>query len=121
MSDGAASTPPPTAELSREAIARVDRSGQLDDVLGTPEHLRDALWRVESAIMQDWDTSAGLVVAGMGGSAVGGARARGSPPTRRVRSSSRAPAPSPLGRRPTRWFCARATRATPRRRSPATS
>ena len=65
-----------TAELSREAIARVDRSGQLGDVLALPEHLRDALWRVESAIMQDWDTSAGLVVAGMGGSAIGGALAR---------------------------------------------
>ncbi|HYM44674.1 MAG TPA: bifunctional phosphoglucose/phosphomannose isomerase [Solirubrobacteraceae bacterium] len=64
------------ATLSREAIARVDVSGQLEDVLGLPEHLRDALWRVESAIMPDWDTSAGLVVAGMGGSAIGGALAR---------------------------------------------
>ena len=45
-------------------------------MLALPEHLRDALWRVESAIMQDWDTSAGLVVAGMGGSAIGGALAR---------------------------------------------
>ena len=62
--------------LSREAIARVDVSGQLEDVLALPEHLRDALWRVESAIMQGWDTSAGLVVAGMGGSAIGGALAR---------------------------------------------
>jgi glucose/mannose-6-phosphate isomerase len=62
--------------LSREAIARVDTSGQLEDVLALPEHLRDAAWRVESAIMQDWDTSAGLVVAGMGGSAIGGALAR---------------------------------------------
>ena len=54
----------------------MDISGQLGDVLALPEHLRDALWRVESAIMQDWDTSAGLVVAGMGGSAIGGALAR---------------------------------------------
>ena len=45
-------------------------------MLALPEHLRDALWRVESAIMEDWDTSAGLVVAGMGGSAIGGALAR---------------------------------------------
>ena len=59
--------------LSRETIAEVDASDQLGDVLALPEHLRDALWRVESAIMQDWDTSAGLVVAGMGGSAIGGA------------------------------------------------
>ena len=64
------------ATLSREAIARVDSSGQLEDVLALPEQLRDALWRVESAIMPDWDTSEGLVVAGMGGSAIGGALAR---------------------------------------------
>jgi glucose/mannose-6-phosphate isomerase len=63
-------------ELTREAIARIDPSGQLEDVLALPEHLRDALWRVESAIMQGWDTAAGLVVAGMGGSAIGGALAR---------------------------------------------
>src|SRR5437660_1850873 len=62
--------------LSRAAIARVDSSDQLSDVLTLPEHLRDALWRVESAIMQEWDTTAGLVVAGMGGSAIGGALAR---------------------------------------------
>ncbi|HTZ87575.1 MAG TPA: bifunctional phosphoglucose/phosphomannose isomerase, partial [Solirubrobacteraceae bacterium] len=76
MSEGAPSATPMAEELSREEIGRVDSSGQLDDVLGMPEHLRDALWRVESAIMQDWDTSAGLVVAGMGGSAIGGALAR---------------------------------------------
>src|SRR5271166_3307142 len=63
-------------ELSRALIAEVDPSDQLGDVLALPEQLRDALWRVESAIMQDWDTSAGLVVAGMGGSAIGGALAR---------------------------------------------
>ncbi len=63
------------ATLTREAIAEVDRSGQLGDVLALPEHLRDALWRVESAIMNEWDTPGGLVVAGMGGSAIGGALA----------------------------------------------
>jgi glucose/mannose-6-phosphate isomerase len=61
--------------LSREAIAAIDPTGQLDDVLALPEHLRDALWRVESAIMNEWDTPGGLVVAGMGGSAIGGALA----------------------------------------------
>ena len=65
-----------TDVLTRAAIEQVDVSGQLGDVLALPEHLRDALWRSESAIMQDWDTSAGLVVAGMGGSAIGGALAR---------------------------------------------
>jgi glucose/mannose-6-phosphate isomerase len=63
------------AALTREAIAEVDSSGQLGDVLALPEHLRDALWRVESAIMNEWDTPGGLVVAGMGGSAIGGALA----------------------------------------------
>jgi glucose/mannose-6-phosphate isomerase len=62
--------------LSREAIARIDLSDQLGAVLSLPEHLRDALWRVESAIMNEWDTPGGLVVAGMGGSAIGGALAR---------------------------------------------
>ena len=36
-------------DLSREAIAQLDPSGQLNDILDLPEHLRDALWRVESA------------------------------------------------------------------------
>jgi glucose/mannose-6-phosphate isomerase len=77
MSDSAPTAATPgTDSLSREAIARVDSSGQLADVLALPEHLRDALWRVESAIMGEWDTPGGLVVAGMGGSAIGGALAR---------------------------------------------
>ncbi|HTW41668.1 MAG TPA: bifunctional phosphoglucose/phosphomannose isomerase [Solirubrobacteraceae bacterium] len=76
MSDGGATATPTAQELSRASIARIDPSNQLGDVLALPEHLRDALWRVESAIMQDWDTAAGLVVAGMGGSAIGGALAR---------------------------------------------
>ena len=77
MTDGRPAAPTSTTEaLSREAIARVDASNQLNDVLALPEHLRDALWRVESAIMGEWDTPGGLVVAGMGGSAIGGALAR---------------------------------------------
>src|SRR3954452_16206813 len=43
----------------------------LDDVLAIPEHLRDALWRVESARLAPAE-AAGLLVCGMGGSAVGG-------------------------------------------------
>ena len=76
MSDGGLAATGTDVQLTRESIARIDPSGQLGDVLAMPEHLRDALWRVESAIMQDWDTPAGLVVAGMGGSAIGGALAR---------------------------------------------
>jgi glucose/mannose-6-phosphate isomerase len=58
--------------LSREAIAAVDPTGQLADILDLPEHLRDALWRVESAAIAPQDSPGGLVVAGMGGSAIGG-------------------------------------------------
>jgi glucose/mannose-6-phosphate isomerase len=65
-----------TADLSREAIASIDTSGQLEDILALPDHLRDALWRVESAKLEPHDAPAGLIVAGMGGSAIGGALAR---------------------------------------------
>ena len=49
-----------------------DRSNQLDDVLALPDHLGDALWRVESARIEPFDAPGGLVVCGMGGSAIGG-------------------------------------------------
>jgi glucose/mannose-6-phosphate isomerase len=49
-----------------------DRSNQLDDVLALPDHLSDALWRVESARIRPFDAPGGLVVCGMGGSAIGG-------------------------------------------------
>ena len=61
-----------TGSLSAEAIAAVDSSHQFGDVQGLPEHLRDALWRVESANLGPQDSPGGLVVAGMGGSAIGG-------------------------------------------------
>ena len=63
-------------ELTRETVAAVDSTGQLGDILAIPDHLRDALWRVESANLEQHDAEGGLVVAGMGGSAVGGALAR---------------------------------------------
>jgi glucose/mannose-6-phosphate isomerase len=43
----------------------------LDDVLAIPDHLRDALWRVDSARLESAD-AAGLLVCGLGGSAIGG-------------------------------------------------
>jgi glucose/mannose-6-phosphate isomerase len=66
------------ASLTRAGIAQVDRTGLLDDILAIPEHLRDALWRVESAsgLMEGWDSPGGLIVAGMGPSAIGGGLAR---------------------------------------------
>ncbi len=42
-----------------------------DDILAIPDHLSDALWRVESARLEPFET-AGLAVCGMGGSAIGG-------------------------------------------------
>jgi glucose/mannose-6-phosphate isomerase len=44
----------------------------IDDVLGIPDQLRDALWRIESARLERPAPSAGLFVCGMGGSAIGG-------------------------------------------------
>ena len=46
-------------------------STMIDDVLGLPDQLRDALWRIESARLEGAD-AAGLMVCGMGGSAIGG-------------------------------------------------
>ena len=58
-----------------DEIRALDSSGQLDDVLALPDHLRDALWRVESAGLEEAEAR-GLVVCGMGGSAIGGMLAR---------------------------------------------
>src|SRR3954451_18882742 len=43
----------------------------IDDVLGIPDQLRDALWRIESARLEPFEAD-GLLVCGMGGSAIGG-------------------------------------------------
>jgi glucose/mannose-6-phosphate isomerase len=43
----------------------------LDEILAIPDHLRDALWRVESARLESRE-AAGVMVCGMGGSAIGG-------------------------------------------------
>ena len=64
------------AALDSAAVAEVDSTGQAADILGLPDHLEDALWRVEAASLQPAGTAGGLIVAGMGGSGVGGALAR---------------------------------------------
>ena len=61
--------------IALEQIRALDPSGQLDDVLALPDHLRDALWRVESAGLEPAEAR-GLIVCGMGGSAIGGVLAR---------------------------------------------
>ena len=48
----------------------------LDDVLDIPNHIRDAIWRIDSAGLQP-RPSVGFMVCGMGGSAIGGELARG--------------------------------------------
>jgi glucose/mannose-6-phosphate isomerase len=60
------------AALDAKAVAAVDSTGQAEDMLDLGVHLRDAVWRVESAALTPIDAPGGLIVAGMGGSAVGG-------------------------------------------------
>jgi glucose/mannose-6-phosphate isomerase len=57
--------------MSLEKLRGLDSAHQLDSVLAIPDHLRDALWRIESARLQPAE-SAGVMVCGMGGSAIGG-------------------------------------------------
>jgi glucose/mannose-6-phosphate isomerase len=54
-----------------ERLRELDSSKQLDAVLATPDHLRDALWRIESAKLEPAE-AAGVMICGMGGSAIGG-------------------------------------------------
>jgi glucose/mannose-6-phosphate isomerase len=67
----------------------VDPAGMVDDVLAQPQQLGDALWRVQSAEVGKRDMPGGLVVCGMGGSAIGGdlaAAALGDRATRPIRT-----------------------------------
>jgi glucose/mannose-6-phosphate isomerase len=83
-----------------QPIREVDSAGQLDDVLGLPDQLGDALWRFESTGIGDLRAN-GLAVCGMGGSGIGGALARAalgerlSRPLRVVRDYALAPWASP--------------------------
>jgi glucose/mannose-6-phosphate isomerase len=61
-----------STDLSRPAIEAVDPEGMLGDVLAQPLQLGDALWRAQSAGIGKHDRPGGLVVCGMGGSAIGG-------------------------------------------------
>jgi glucose/mannose-6-phosphate isomerase len=65
------------AVLDRAAVAAVDSTNQIDEILDLHIHLLDALWRVDSAGIKGCDTTGGIIVAGMGGSAVGGRLAAG--------------------------------------------
>jgi glucose/mannose-6-phosphate isomerase len=63
-------------ELDSAAVQAADPSGQAAEILDLPVHLRDALWRVDSAGLARRRARDGLVVAGMGGSGIGGRLAR---------------------------------------------
>ena len=65
------------AALDSAAVAAVDSTGQVAEILDLSTHLRDALWRVDSAGIKPVEAPGGLIVAGMGGSAVGARLARG--------------------------------------------
>ena len=112
---------------TREQIERVDaarlgrrRAGDADAPRGRAVAGRVGVARAGCSPAST--ASAPLLVCGMGGSAIGGDLADGGarrPPdaSRCARSAATSCRP---GRRPTRSCCARATPATPRRRSPAT-
>jgi glucose/mannose-6-phosphate isomerase len=63
------------APLDRDLVSSLDPGHLIDDILHLSEHLGDALWRVDTAALELADTPGGLVVAGVGGSAIGGALA----------------------------------------------
>jgi glucose/mannose-6-phosphate isomerase len=67
---------PELRTLSRDEVAVVDSTGQAAEICDIGTHLRDALWRVDSAGLGGLEAPGGLVVAGMGGSAVGGRLAK---------------------------------------------
>ena len=58
------------SSLDAAAVAAVDTSGLAGDILAMPEHIEDAMWRAESAMLTP-STAENLVVCGMGGSAIG--------------------------------------------------
>lgn len=58
-------------KLSRDEIAAVDPGGMLGDVLAQPAQYEDAIWRTESANVPRRAFARGVVICGMGGSAIG--------------------------------------------------
>jgi glucose/mannose-6-phosphate isomerase len=73
------------SDLSRAAVDAADPGKMVDYVLAQPGQLADAVWRADSAGFPE--PGAGVVVAGMGGSAIGGnlAAAASGRPIRTVR------------------------------------
>jgi glucose/mannose-6-phosphate isomerase len=55
----------------RTRLAELDSGDQYGATMALPDHLRDALWRFSSAKIEPFEAS-GLLICGMGGSAIGG-------------------------------------------------
>ena len=53
-------------------LRALDSEGLLDTALALPDHLSDALWRIESARLKPLPDASAAIVCGMGGSAIGG-------------------------------------------------
>ena len=85
-------------ELTRQAIEALDSGSVLEDALAMPHQLGDALWRVESAGIERADRPRGLVVCGMGGSAIGGDLAAAA-----IGSRAQAPLVTSRGYAPPSW------------------
>jgi glucose/mannose-6-phosphate isomerase len=65
-----------TEPLAAQVIGIADSYGLVDDVLAQPAHFRDALRRVESLTLEQRERAGGMLVCGMGGSAIGADLAR---------------------------------------------
>jgi glucose/mannose-6-phosphate isomerase len=70
------------SDLSRAAVEAADPDRMIDDVLAQPGQLADAVWRADSAGFRPADGD--LVIAGMGGSAIGGDLAAAIVPAARI-------------------------------------
>lgn len=62
--------------LDVDTIRAVDSTDQFADTLALPEHIRDAVWKTDAASVPQHDSPDGVIVAGMGGSSIGGQLAR---------------------------------------------
>ena len=73
----------------------------IDDILAQPHQIGDALWRVEAASLRSEELSGGLLVCGMGGSAIGGDLAAGA-----IGARARRPVRTVRGYAPDPWLTA---------------
>jgi glucose/mannose-6-phosphate isomerase len=68
---------PTSPPLDAASVARCDPTCQVQAIMALGAHLRDALYRTRAAALVPVDAPGGVIVAGMGGSAVGARLAAG--------------------------------------------